>query len=319
MNFKTLPQNGASWMSPVLYSLEFDQREEQVAVEIYDQLHAQILGKIMLYNVESVEIDIAPYIRSSMMKSRELEQTATIAESKDACRIVLKVGNVRSEPVLLFRSDISAASPGLLSTVTQMGTVAQGELIWLTAYASSTINLVVVQPSDSGITQYNYRTNGVPCQIAVPINKALKDDMITIRVVCDNEPVEVCKYRVVERDSTAVRLVWVNPRGGLECYTFPQSIKRSLSVKSEDVESESGWYRRVISSTVTRRLIMAGASQDEVDRVLTVLLSPELYRCDGAKAMAISLITEGVTYDDHGRLRKLEFDIQERWKGGDLR
>lgn len=319
MNFKTLPQNGASWMSPVLYSLEFDQREEQVAVEIYDQLHAQILGKIMLYNVESAEIDIAPYIRSSMMKSRELEQTATIAESKDACRIVLKVGNVRSEPVLLFRSDISAASPGLLSTVTQMGTVAQGELIWLTAYASSTINLVVVQPSDSGITQYNYRTNGVPCQIAVPINKALKDDMITIRVVCDNEPVEVCKYRVVERDSTAVRLVWVNPRGGLECYTFPQSIKRSLSVKSEDIESESGWYRRVISSTVTRRIIMAGASQDEVDRVLTVLLSPELYRCDGAKAMAISLITEGVTYDDHGRLRKLEFDIQERWKGGDLR
>lgn len=319
MNFKTLPQNGASWMSPVLYSLEFDQREEQVAVEIYDQLHAQILGKIMLYNVESAEIDIAPYIRSSMMKSRELEQTATIAESKDACRIVLKVGDVRSEPVLLFRSDISAASPGLLSTVTQMGTVAQGELIWLTAYASSTINLVVVQPSDSGITQYNYRTNGVPCQIAVPINKALKDDMITIRVVCDNEPVEVCKYRVVERDSTAVRLVWVNPRGGLECYTFPQSIKRSLSVKSEDVESESGWYRRVISTTVTRRLIMAGASQDEVDRVLTVLLSPELYRCDGAKAMVISLITEGVTYDDHGRLRKLEFDIQERWKGGDLR
>ena len=303
----------------MLYSLEFDQREEQVAVEIYDQLHAQILGKIMLYNVESAEIDIAPYIRSSMMKSRELEQTATIAESKDACRIVLKVGNVRSEPVLLFRSDISAASPGLLSTVTQMGTVAQGELIWLTAYASSTINLVVVQPSDSGITQYNYRTNGVPCQIAVPINKALKDDMITIRVVCDNEPVEVCKYRVVERDSTAVRLVWVNPRGGLECYSFPQSVKRSLSVKSEDVESESGWYRRVISSTVTRRLIMAGASQDEVDRVLTVLLSPELYRCDGAKAMAISLITEGVTYDDHGRLRKLEFDIQERWKGGDLR
>lgn len=318
MIFKTIPQNGTSWHSPVLYTLEFDKREEQVAVDIYDQLHAEVLGRVMLYNVESAEIDIAPYIRSSMMKKRHLEQTTTIKESENACRIVLMVGGARSEPVQLFRSDISAIKPGIMSAVTQSGTVAQGEVVWLTAYADETIEVFVEQPSDGGVKEYVYRANSVPCEIAVLINKATKDDIITIRVVCDNNPEEFCQYRVVERDDSAVRLVWIDPIGALESYTFPQSVKRTISIKSEDVEGESGWYRRVVSSSVVRRLIMAGATQEEVDRVLAVLLSPVLYRCDGRNSMAVNLITEGVTYDDHGKLRRLEFDIKEEWKGGEL-
>ena len=319
MIFKTMSQNGASWLSPVLYTLEFDKREEQVAVDIYDQLHAEILGRIMLYNVDSAEVDIAPYIRSSMMKKKHLEQTSIIKESKDVCRIVLIVGGARSEPILLFRSDVSAMKPRVMSTVTQSGTVAQGEVIWLTACANDTIELCVEQPSEGGVKRYAYRANGAPCEIAVPINSASKDDIITIRVVCDNNPEEVCQYRVVERDSTAVRLVWINTIGALESYTFPQSVKREISIKSEDIEGENGWYRRVVSSSVVRRLMVAGATQEEVDRVLTVLLSPVLYRCDGRDSMAVNLITDGLTYDDHGKLRRLEFDIKEEWKGGGLR
>lgn len=319
MIFKTIPQNGASWHSPVLYTLEFDKREEQVAVDIYDQLHAEILGRVMLYNVESAEIDIAPYIRSSMMKKGHLEQTAIIKESKDVCRIVLMVGGARSEPRLLFRSDISAMKPRIMSAVTQSGTVAQGEVIWLTAYANDTIRLFVEQSSNGGVKEYVYRSSGAPCEIAVPIDNAAKGDVITIRVVCDDKPEELCQYRVVERDDSAVRLVWIDPVGALESYTFPQSVKRTISIKSEDVEGESGWYRRVVSTSVVRRLMMAGATQEEVDRVLTALLSPAVYRCDGRDSRAIHLITEGVTYDDHGKLRRLEFDIKEEWKGGEQR
>jgi hypothetical protein len=104
----------------------------------------------------------------------------------------------------------------------------------------------------------------------------------------------------------------------MECYTFPQSIRRSIAVKAEDVECECGWYRRIVSSTVVRRLIMAGATQDEVDRVLEVLLSPKVYRCNGVDGIAVQLLTDTLAYDAHGKLHRLEFEITEEWKGGVL-
>ena len=126
----------------------------------------------------------------------------------------------------------------------------------------------------------------------------------------------MCSYRVVERDSSAVRLTWLNAKGGVESHTFPQSVKRSLVVKSEDIEGECGWYRRVTGSTLVRRVILLGATHSEVDAVLGILLSPKVIRCDDGGEMAVQLLTDTITYDDHGRVRRLEFDIKEEWKGG---
>ena len=316
MIFKTLPQNGASWHSPLLYSLEFDQREEQVEVEIYDLLSSSTLGCIKLYNLSSAEIDIAPYIRSYMLNNLLDKHTAVIQHSADACRVVIRAKGLESEPRLLFRSDISTGQIGFLSTIIDQGTVAVGEVIRLTLLATQSINLVVTRPSEGGIEVYSFKAEGVPCEIALPINVAQEGENILIRATCDGEYVGLCRYRVVGRDESAVRLAWVNSKGGMECYTFPQSVKRSIVVKSEDVEGECGWYRRITGSSVVRRLVMIGATQGEVDRVLDALLSPKVYRCDGWESMAVQLLTDTLNYDDHGRLRRLEFDINEEWKGG---
>lgn len=318
MIFKTMPQNGASWHSPLLYTLEFDQREEQVEVEIYDQLSSAQLGRVMLYNVTTAEIDIAPYIRSYRLASSLDSQSEIIHRSADACRVVLRVKGEESEPRLSFRSNIVGRAKGVLSTITDNGTVAMGEVIRFTLLAKQSVSLVVSRPSEGGIEVYTYTTEGVPCEVALPINVARVGENILIRVTCDGEYVGLYSYRVVSRDDSAVRLAWVNAKGGMECYTFPQSIRRSIAVKAEDVECECGWYRRIVSSTVVRRLIMAGATQDEVDRVLEVLLSPKVYRCNGVEGIAVQLLTDTLAYDAHGKLHRLEFEITEEWKGGVL-
>ena len=311
-----MPQNGASWLQPLLYNLEFGQREKQVTVEIYDMLSSEQLGRIMLYNLTSAEIDIAPYIRSRKLSEPLAKQEAIIAPSPDACRVVLRVNGVESEPRLLFRSEISGLSPQVMSAIAENGTIAVGETIRLTVLAKSNINLTLVQPSDGGFSKYECATDGVPCEVVVPVNNAKLGDIITLRVVCDNTEVVMCSYRVVERDSSAVRLTWLNAKGGVESHTFPQSVKRSLVVKSEDIECECGWYRRVTGSTLVRRVILLGATQSEVDAVLGILLSPKVIRCDDGGEMAVQLLTDTITYDDHGRVRRLEFDIKEEWKGG---
>ena len=318
MIFKTIPQNGKSWQESLLYTLEFEQREGQVKVEIYDQLSSSQLGSIMLYNVTSAEIDIAPYIRSYKMSMPNAAQESIITPSPDACRVVLRVGDRESEPRLFFRSDVGALRPQILSATTDSGTIAVGEKIRLTILARGSINLTVMRSSNGDFQHYEYITDGVPCEVVLPIDVAMVGESIVLRVVCDGEFVGSSGYRVVERDSSAVRLTWVNTKGGMECCTFPQSVKRSMVVKSEDVECECGWYRRVASSTVVRRVMMLGATQSEMDALLDILLSPKVWKCDGGVDMAVQLLTDTIHYDDHGRLRRLEFDIKEEWKGGVL-
>lgn len=318
MIFKTIPQNGASWLKPVLYSWEFEQKESQVEVEIYDCLSSESLGKIMLYNIVSAEIDIAPYIRSKKLNMPLVKQQTIIASSQDACRVVLRVNGVETEPRLLFRAEIGALQRGVISSLVENPTVAVGEQIRMTVLSQRSISIVVSRPSESGIENFYYITEGLPCEIVVPINIAKVGENILLRVQCDNDLVEVFKYRVVERDSSAVRLTWVNTNGGIESHTFPLSVKRNLMVKSEDVECECGSYRRVIGSTVVRRVIMSGATQSEIDGMLDILLSPKIYRCDVDGDISVQLLTDTITYDDHGRMRRLEFDIKEEWKGGVL-
>ena len=318
MIFKTMPQNGASWLKPLLYSLEFEQSEERVEVEIYDELTASTMGKILLYNTSYADIDIAPYIRTAKLNMPLVKQTAIVEPSQDACRVVLRVNGEESSPILLFRSEITGLAPRMISAIAESGTVAEGETIRFTLLAENSIILTIAQSSNGSIKRYQYDVQGVPSEVALPIVESTVGTNIIIRVECDGVLLGVCNYRVVARDDSAVRLAWINALGGVECHTFPQSIRRSVVVKSEDVEGECGWYRRVVGSTIVRRLLLSGATQSEIDSIVDILLSPRVYRCDSDEDRAVQLLTDTITYDDHGKLRRLEFDIKEEWKGGVL-
>lgn len=317
MIFKTIPQNGASWQNPLLYTIEFDQPKEQVAVEIYDQISAQTMGVVMLYNVESAEIDIAPYIRSVKAQIDILERRSGVIQSSyDACRIVLNIDGESSEQRLFWRSDISGLSFKFFSEPVPNDTIAQGEVIRLSFFATDTIEIIVNKELAGVTSRYAMRTLGIPSDVAIEVKNVMDGERIEMIVRLNSQQSTVYNYRVVKRDSSAIRLAWINVSGGLEAYTFAQSIKRRVEVKAEDVEAESGWYRRIASARVVRGLIMAGAMQSEVDRVMEMLLSSKVYRCDGFDSMLVHLLTDTIAYDDHGKLRRLEFDIEEEWKGG---
>lgn len=320
MNFKTIPKNGASWREPLRYEVVFAEDEQQVEVEIYDYASASVLGQLRLYAGGVTEVDIAPYIRSAMSSRCALpDSTVTIGHSADACVIALRAEGVTSPQRLFFREDISDRSSQVLSSVVEGATIANGEVARFTVYALDTIYLTLFQPATAGGTKnYSIRTGGIPCEITVPINNIKIGEKIVIRIRCDGGEYIVNNFKVVTRDSSACRLAWINSRGGVECCTFPQSIHRHLSVKSEEVESEQGWYRRVVESRLVKRVLLHGATLSEVDRALGIFLSPTLYLCDGDKVQLVRLLTDEVTFDEHGKLRKLEFDIEEVWRGGVL-
>lgn len=317
MIFKTIPQNGSSWRESLLYKIEFEQRMESAEVEIFDQLTSTTVATLRLYNVKSTEVDIAPYIRSMMASNGLHSSSAIITTSKDACRVVLRAAGEESEPRLFFRANLPQDEPKILTSPAHLSPISNGEKIRISIYAHQKVSLTIVRPmSAGGVRTLTYTTNGVPCEVSVNVIGAYEGTNIAVRIKCDDMDVEDYTYRVVTREQSAYRVVWENSCGGLESYTFPQSIKRSLTVKSEEVHSESGWYRRVVESKLVRRLLMLGVIQAEVDRVLNILISPKVYMCGGDLNRPLRLLTEEVRYDEHGKLRHLELDVEEEWKGG---
>lgn len=318
MNFKTIPKNGASWREPLLYEVELADDEQQVEVEIYDQITQRVIGSLRLYANGPTEVDIAPYIRSAVSSNGALpESTAAITTSTDAFMIKLRANGMTTQQRLYFREDISNRSSQLLSSRVEGATIANGEIVRLTVYANEIITLTFLQPANAGgVKNYTFYTQGIPCEIAVPISNVGIGENLVVRVRCDGGESVVHNFKVVQREESARRLAWINGYGGVECHTFPQSIQRHLMVKSEEVESELGWYRRVVEARLLRRMLLHGATQSEIDRTLGILLSPVIYLCDGDEAQQVRLLTDSITFDDHGKLRKLEFDIEEVWKGG---
>lgn len=319
MNFKTIPKNGASWRESLVYEVELSEGEAQVEIEIYDQITSSTMGRLRLFARGSVEVDISPYIRN-MMSENGLAQNpqSVIQTSPDACRVVLRCGGVQTEPRLFFREDISSLESQLLSSLVEDATIANGEVIRLTAYAKEALSVTLIQPTSAGgINGYSFRSQGLPCEVTVPVKGAGVGMNIAVMIQCDSGRAVTHSFRVVKREPSARRLVWENSRGGVECCTFAQSLQRSLQVRSEEVECEAGWYRRVVESRLRSRLLLLGAKQQEINRVLGLLLSPRLYLCEGSDATPVRLITDTILYDEHGKLRKLELDIEEIWRGGD--
>lgn len=318
MNFKTIPKNGASWRKPLVYEVELTEDDGQVDIEIYDHISAQVIGGVRLYAQGVVEVDIAPYIRSMLPKNSSLQDTSEIINiSQDACRVSLRVSDVETEPRLFFREDITDLESQILSSLVEEATIANGEVIRLTAYAKEFLTVTLIRPTVAGgIKGYSHRTNGLPCEVIVPVRDAGVGMSITVMIQCDSERAVSHSYRVVKRENTAYRVAWENSRGGMECCTFPQSIQLSSQVKTIEVEEEVGWHREVVGSRSVRRLLLLGAKQREINRVLGLLLSPRLYLCCKESSMPVRLITDTITYDEHGKLRKLAFDVEEEWGGG---
>lgn len=320
MIFKAIPKNGSSWREPLPYEVEFAEDEQQVEVDIYDQISATVIGRLRLSANGANVVDIAPYIRSAMANRVVLpEPTSTISQSPAACLITLRTEGTTSPQRLYFREDISSISSQLLSSVVENATIANGEVIRITAYAQSSITVTLLQPSSAGGTKnYSHRPVGIPCEITIPINGVGIGETIVVRVRCDGGESTTHTFSVVERNSSARRVAWINTKGGVECYTFPQSTQRNLTIKSQEIESELGWYRRVVESRLVRRLLLHGSTLSEIDRVLGIFLSPVIYLCEGNQTHQVRLLTDEVTFDDHGKVRKLEFDIEELWRGGAL-
>lgn len=316
MNFKSIPENGSSWLEPLRYSFTLSGGvQRSVEVKIRDVVNGRSVGQLILYDVDGGEVDVSPYVRSYMAEPLPVS-TVGLSPSQTACRIVVSVNGVESEPRTLFRKTIDYSQPMVLSGGTTNRVVMHGEMIRLSLYAPTS---VIVRLSFYGVALFNrtfkQMTDGMPLEFAFDTSTLDKRvTKISVEVVLDGDVVKTFNYEHAAESSSMYHMVWFNDAGGVEDYTFPYG--KRLSYSSVVSGKSVGGGSHVVENTMHVRLFSAVEVDEELERIIGIIRSPRLYYFQSKSALPVGLATRSVGFDEHGTIKRLSIDVELAWKGG---
>lgn len=313
MKFVKIPEDGASWDSPLCYTIATELSEpSDVVVEIVDAISGEQMGVRRLYGITEAEIDIAPYVRGAIGVA--VLSTATLQLSPVARRVVVRVGDVEAPSRLYYRTKVDVSTPHILSSTEQPRVVACGDAIRLTLFAKSEVRVTVRNLSIlSPVAFQALVTCGMPVELAVDTSSYRGGSVsIMVEINCDRSVVFSLDYTVVEPSAGGCRLAWYNTKGGIECYTFPRMVQKSL--ESQLMTDVVGVAPRLRSVVARYSLLSAMERTEEVKRILDIVLSPDLYECTGKECRSVRLLDRAIAFDDHGGLRRIELNIEKSWR-----
>ncbi|MBQ8493476.1 MAG: hypothetical protein IJ464_04265 [Alistipes sp.] len=312
MNFVKIPENGASWTGTLCYTIATGlDLPSDVSVEIVDAISGELLGRRRLYSITEAEFDIAPYVRNAVADATPSSET--IALSPSARCVVVRAGGVESPRRMFYRAAVDCAKAHMLSSAKQPSVVARGDAIRLTLFARSAVRVTVVNKSvPSPIALSTINTEGMPVEVAISTSSYTGlSDTISVTIVLDNMYTLSYVYNIIEPAPLCRRIAWYNTEGGIECYTFPRSVRESVG--AELMANISGHAPRLRGIVARYRLLSAVEMREEVERIVGIVFSPEVFECSDKECSRVKLVDRTIAFDDHGGLRRVELNIEKEW------
>lgn len=309
MQFVKIPNNGATWQEPLCYTIDTEGVvEEEVIVEIVDDISGAVIGRKRLYGISTVEVDIAPYLRSVIDATPSA--TTVLSLSPSARRVSLRIGDVQSESRVFFHGTLDGSTPQLLSSYVQSAEVACGDIIRLTAYSPNEVSITVTDTTGMvAPMSIALRSQGLPVEIAIP-TLAYSGERVPIRIDILGDGIRMASLSRIVVAKSAHRgtlVVWYNIMGGIESYTFPTMVRQSIEARVID-------NMRLKEITICDKLVSGYELSSELQRISGVILSPEVFECNGTECSPLKIVHRRIDYDDHGALRRVELNIESRWR-----
>ena len=318
MKFTSIPQNGSSWHDslPVSFDTELNEPSD---VELKVALSSKQTITRRLYGVTDATVDIAPYLRDLSCSPPLITDEVSMLPSQSSQRVYITANGVSSHSFSLFHRPYTI-STSLLTTPQESVKHPRGEPILLTLNSPNMTNLIVTQvmPGTTNTTTHSSKASTVPMDIVIPTT-GLSEAVTHLRVTIHSGISELVTilYELVEKRSTATSIVWFNSRGGIECYTFPVSLRVSYDAKVGAAGDEAlGQYVPLSSATVCYRLCSAYEPAQQMERLAEIVFSPRIFRLDDGVLTPISLRSRHVDFDSHGALRQMTIEVEEPWEGG---
>lgn len=309
MKFVKIPENGASWAEPLCYTINTESTlPKDLVVEIVDDSAGEVIGTKHLYGVTEAEIDIAPYVRRSISATLPAAGS-NIAISPSARSITVRVEGVSSAARVFFRAKIDCSVGHMLSSLQQQSVVARGEVIRLTVYGQEIVRAWFIDKRTMSYSPMTaIRTAGLPVEIAVPTNMFTGGSVpISVEVQCDGGEPSVFNYTITEPEASTMRVAWHNADGGVECYTFPAAVRMRYEAELDATVER----RATLPATMRYRLLSAYESREQMERLIGIVASPEVYECQGDRCEPLKLVSRKIEFDDHGALRRMELIVEK--------
>ena len=322
MRFVYIPSQGASWRERLEYYFSTDTAQPiDVSVEIIDATSLEVIGSMRLYNVTKGRVNIAPYIASqvSLVPVRN-NGKVSVYPSPSAIAVIVRINGVESESRLFFRSKFNPAVSEMLTEHRTSDEVEFGDVVRLTIHAKEALRLTVSYNGVAGMSPYDYsvRTNGFPMEVTLPTRDLKEGAEMVVTARYEDGTLQSVRYKVVPRGSSSCRLLWYNPNGGIETYTFCHRIRLGYGVDVRELVECDGKPSRLVDGRVEYRLCSGSDSSANLERVARLLLSPVVYKERGVEFMEVTVDSREVAFDSKGQLHVVSLDISEKWKGGEL-
>ena len=322
MKFTSIPNNGSSWGDELIYAIDTEvDTPSNLVVDIRDLKSNKSLGRYRLYGVTTAEVNISPYLRSLENLEIKRSNTATSYISPASRTIALLINGYASEERTFFRAQLDYDKNYVLSEITTDQTISLGEAIRLTAFAKENLSVLIEKYASNryiGSESINQRTYGNPMEVVIPTAKfsgSIDSFIVTLR--SDKSTIlQRIVYHVVERGESSRRLMWYNKLGGVECYTFPTSIRTHYKAKMGQSVGVSGVPIDVCLNERHYQIISALETPQEMNRLAEIVFSPYVYEMVGDDIVEVELTSREVLFDKHGMLRQLSLDICKTKRGG---
>lgn len=318
MKFTSIPSNGADWNKTLLYTIETDESDsESVAVDIIDVNTRQSIGSFTIYTSATKSFDIAPYLRSQASIDPVVQQSG-IAISPSAFNVRVVANGVESLPRIYYRAPIDYTISTILSDAVESDEVSVGDVFKLTIFAVKRVMVKVTRYWLSPkVYEYSIDTQCKPVEFSYLFNSTTAQDRFTIEVFCDSVLMKSYSRSYVQSAGTQT-LLWYNPRGGIETYSFPKQTRLCCRAEIENLQDGMGAYTRLSGATTRSVLCSAYESEERIKHLAEIILSPRVYTWRDGECQEVRLAKREIEFNNRGHLLSLDIEIEEKWKGGRL-
>lgn len=313
MIFTSIPDNYAPIASPLLYRFSFDEQQPMVTVKIVDVAHGKTLVTRQLYDVQSGEIDVAPYLKRSLALRPADGGTAIVDADGLYAVIAVEIDGERSVERYFSSYPITPGESALFRSTAKQCSISGDESDYIVIYApnggSAVCEFYAEGQICGSINIVMKAQEGLQILKIQPEASAADADYLILEIDIDGIT-DYLTYNIVPKPEGATRLMWSGADGQVQFYTFPTLRSCRKSIEKRRIEANEG--RVVVSccSETTYLLQSDFETAAEIERLGEILESEFVYLDCGVESTRVDVVSTESEVRYGGALNTLQVEIR---------
>lgn len=311
MRIDKLSENLTPLHKGILFGIDTENdTPTHLTVEIINVATGEIVATQMLHNTTSTTVNIAPYINDMEVvtpsKTRRIGfSTAPTATYK------IRINDIESEEVVVSVNNCNVAKwPSIITSMptTRRITKGKNDEVWIATKRGQTIYAEI--ESDIGETLQVEYTPQTEISIMTISTEDFQYEVHSFDMLlyCNGEIFESLHYKVDQPLKTATCLAWLSDKGTIERYTFPKSLKTTISSEKKSIMMAQG----VCSASCRTRHIITLSSRIEpqaiIEGLAQIAASPKVWIERNGEWELIEIITSEIDYNLFGEPSHLHIE-----------